>query len=175
LETSLKLLKQDLSKYGEDVLSTLADIADTEPKFFKASFSYVLEFVMAFVFDKSVDDSSLKEMAISILISIVERIPALVKKDNEKLKGIILMLFHEMVSIDTEIDEDWIKPPEGFKDDHENGEVENDEVHFGMQGVDRLISSIGEKVMLPILGSVVQEMVVQQDWRYKNAAIMALS
>ena len=120
-----------------------------------------MEFVRAFVFDKNVDDSSLKEMAISILISIVERIPALVKKDNEKLKGIILMLFHEMVSIESEIDEDWIKPPEGFKDDHENGEVENDEVHFGMQGVDRLISSIGEKVMLPILGSVVQEMVVQ--------------
>ena len=171
----MKLLKKSDCKYGEDVLSTLADIADAEPKFFKASFSYVIEFVRAFVFDKNVDDSSLKEMAISILISIVERIPALVKKDNEKLKGIILMLFHEMVSIESEIDEDWIKPPEGFKDDHENGEVENDEVHFGMQGVDRLISSIGEKIMLPILGSVVQEMVVQQDWRYKNAAIMALS
>ena len=48
-----------------------------------------------------------------------------------------------------------MKPPEGFKDDAENGENDNDEVHFGMQGVDRLISSIGEKIMLPILGNSV--------------------
>ena len=151
----MKLLKKSDCKYGEDVLSTLADIADAEPKFFKASFSYLHEFVRVLVYDKNFSDPTLKEIAINILISIVERIPALVKKDKEKLKGMILMLFHEMVSIDSEIDEEWIKPLEGFKEDHENGEVENDEVHFGMQGIDRLISSIGEKVMLPVLGTVV--------------------
>jgi len=48
-----------------------------------------------------------------------------------------------------------MKPAEGFKNDAENGECDNDEVHFGMQGVDRLISSIGEKIMLPILGNSV--------------------
>ena len=87
MEASLKLLKQDLSKYGEDLLSTLADIADTEPKFFKASFSYLHEFVRVLVYDKNFSDPTLKEIAINILISIVERIPALVKKDKEKLKN----------------------------------------------------------------------------------------
>jgi hypothetical protein len=45
--------------------------------------------------------------------------------------------------VDKEIEEEWMCPKEGFKDELENGEVENDEIHFGMQGVDRLISSIG--------------------------------
>ena len=53
-----------------------------------------------------------------------------------------------------------MRPKEGFKDELENGEVDNDEVHFGMQGIDRLISSIGEKIMLPVLGTVVQEMIL---------------
>jgi hypothetical protein len=41
----LKLLKKDEDKYGEDVLSTLADIAETEPKFFKTKFDLVYQFV----------------------------------------------------------------------------------------------------------------------------------
>jgi len=80
-----------------------------------------------------------------------------VKKEKErtKLKDTVNMLFHGMINIESEIEEDWMKPAEGFKNDAENGECDNDEVHFGMQGVDRLISSIGEKIMLPILGNSV--------------------
>jgi hypothetical protein len=37
------------------------------------------------------------------------------------------------------------------------------------------MSSIGEKTMLPVLGSLVTKMMQNQDWRYINAAIMALS
>lgn len=37
------------------------------------------------------------------------------------------------------------------------------------------MSAIGEKVMLPILGGIVQNMMSHKDWRYQNAAIMALS
>jgi len=31
----MKLFKNDIDKYGEDVLSTLSDIAESEPKFFR--------------------------------------------------------------------------------------------------------------------------------------------
>lgn len=34
-------MKKDYSKYGDDVLSTFADIADSEPKFFKKQFQDV--------------------------------------------------------------------------------------------------------------------------------------
>ena len=78
-------------------------------------------------------------MAINLIVTIIERVPSLVKKDKEKLRGVILLLFHEMVilkkwkvGIDKEIDEEWMQPKEGFKDELENGEVDNDEVHFGM-------------------------------------------
>jgi len=85
------------------------------------------------------------------------------------------MIFFNMVQIDDEVDIDWQNPKEGFSEEHENGEVDTDEISFGIQSVDRLMSAIGEKVMLPILGTLVQKMFANPDWRYINAAIMALS
>lgn len=85
------------------------------------------------------------------------------------------MIFYGMIQIDEDIDPEWANPKEGFSDEKENGEVDTDEISFGIQCVDRLISSIGEKVMLPILGELVQQMMQNNDWRYKNAAVMALS
>jgi hypothetical protein len=44
-----------------------------------------------------------------------------------------------------------------------------------MDAVDRLISCVGEQEILPVLWTTVQKMLVHQDWRYKYAAVMALS
>jgi len=115
-------------------LSTLADIAEAEPKFFKENFNITFEFIKWVVYDKEIDDIALKEIAVNFIITIIERIPSIAKKekDRTKLKEIVNMLFHGMINIDNDIDKDWMKPPEGFKDDAENGENDNDEVHFGM-------------------------------------------
>jgi hypothetical protein len=75
----------------------LADIAEAEPKFFKAKFDLVFQFVHQISNDKDIDDFSLKEIAINFIITIVERVPSLVKKDKEKLKGIVIFLFQQMV------------------------------------------------------------------------------
>jgi hypothetical protein len=45
-----------------------------------------------------------------------------------------------------------------------------------MYTIDRLIVSQGEKIMLPMIGSLVQKtMQNDKDWRYKHAAMMAFS
>lgn len=59
-----------------------------------------------------------------------------------------------MVNIDDEVDEEWQNPKEGFSDEKESGEVDTDEISFGIQCVDRLMSSLGEKVMLPLLSNI---------------------
>lgn len=63
------------------------------------------------------------------------------------------MIFYGMVNIDNEVDDDWKVPKEGFSDEKESGEVDTDEISFGIQCIDRLMSSIGEKVLLPILAT----------------------
>ena len=58
-----------------------------------------------------------------------------------------------MIDIDKDIDESWLRPKEGFKAEEE--EEEEDSVHFGKTCVDRLVSSVGEDVMLPLLSHLV--------------------
>jgi len=46
-----------------------------------------------------------------------------------------------------------MKPKEGFRVDEE--EEEEDSVAFGKTCVDRLVSSIGDEIMLPLLSTLV--------------------
>lgn len=153
--TSHALIKKDADKYGDDVLSAFADIADAEPKFFKKDFKLLLDMMNALVYDKNIDENSLKETATEVVLLIVERVPSICKKDTNLLKKTVEMIFYNMVQIDEEIDREWSHPKEGFSDAHENGEVDTDEISYGIQAIDRLMSSIGEKIMLPILGGIV--------------------
>ncbi len=60
------------------------------------------------------------------------------------------MIFLQMVEIDDTIEESWSFPPEGYNDDiEEDSDLEM--VRFGMSAVDRLISAIGQKILLPVL------------------------
>lgn len=79
-----------------------------------------------------------------------------------------------MIDIDSDIEESWMRPKEGFKADEE--EEEEDSVHFGKSCVDRLVSAVGEDIMLPLLSQLVQTTLQNnEDWRFKNAGLMAFS
>lgn len=54
-----------------------------------------------------------------------------------------------MIDIDDEIEASWLSPKEGFQQD---GDEEEDHVAFGKNCVDRLVSSIGDEIMLPLIG-----------------------
>lgn len=63
------------------------------------------------------------------------------------------LIFKLMIDIDNEIDESWKVPKEGFKADEE--EEDEDSVHFGKTCVDRIVSSVGEELILPLLSTLV--------------------
>ena len=79
------------------------------------------------------------------VVSLIERQPSLAKKDNELLKDILDQIFRLMIDIDEDIEESWLRPKEGFQLDEDN-------VNFGKTCVDRLVSSIGDEIMLPLIG-----------------------
>lgn len=60
-----------------------------------------------------------------------------------------------MIEIDKEVKEEWKSPPEGFNEDIEEDE-DFETTRYGMHSIDRLISSIGEKELLPVLSQTVQ-------------------
>jgi hypothetical protein len=56
-----------------------------------------------------------------------------------------------MIDIDEDIEESWMKPKEGFAGEEED----EDNVSFGKTQIDRLIATIGDEIMLPLIGELV--------------------
>ena len=84
------------------------------------------------------------------------------------------LIFKLMIDIDPDIEESWMRPKEGYRADEE--EEEEDSVHFGKSCVDRIVSSVGEDIILPLLSTLVNNTLSNnEDWRYKNAGLMAFS
>lgn len=115
-----------------------------------------------------------KKIATETLLAIAERIPKIYRDNQEYVKELIEILFFHMVEIDENVSKAWECPEEGFNADLES-DSDYEAVLFGTSSIDKLIASIGEKEVLPILSILVQKMMEKNDWRCKHAGIMALS
>ena len=98
-------------------------------------------------------NTNIRHQPLELFVTVVERIPAIVKKDVDTLKNILDLIFKIMIDIDSDIDESWCRPKEGFR--QEEDEEDDDGVTFGKTCVDRLVASIGEEIMLPLLSHLV--------------------
>ena len=173
-QVAIKALNQDDETVLEDALVEFNEIAEIEPKFFRKNFKDLFIAFQPIVARNDYANSTIRHQPIEFAVTIVERLPQIVKKDQEVLKSILDLTFKLMIDIDTDIDQSWLKPKEGFKVEEE--EEEDDSVNFGKSCVDRLVSGVGEEIMLPLLSQLVQATLANNDdWRYKNAGLMALS
>lgn len=84
------------------------------------------------------------------------------------------MVFIHMIEIDENITDEWKKPQQGYNDDMEDDE-DFETTRFGMGAIDRIIYSVGDKQVLPILSDTIRELLKNPDWRYQYTSIMALS
>lgn len=66
------------------------------------------------------------------MVLVMERLPSLAKANKDVLSSTVDLIFYNMVQIDEEIDSEWATPKEGFSDELENGEVDTDEISFGI-------------------------------------------
>jgi hypothetical protein len=67
----------------------------------------------------------------------------------------IELIFKLMVDIEDTVEEDWLRPKEGFNDGGQ-GEDGEDNVSFGKSSIDKIISAVGESKCLPLLSSLVE-------------------
>ena len=158
----------------EDALVEFNEMAEIEPKFFKPHFKDVYERMKPIVGKSDFANNTIRHQPIEFFVTLIERQPSVVKKNEALLKDLLELIFRLMIDIDADIDEAWLKPKEGFNVDEDAEEEDN--VNFGKGCVDRLVSAIGEEMMLPLIGQLVQNTISNEDdWRYKHAGIMAFS
>lgn len=158
----------------QDAWIEFNEIAEIEPKFFQPRFKDIFNNTMHIVVKADFANSQIRQQPVEFYVTCIERIPSIVKKDTELLKSMIQLIFRLMIDIDADIEDSWLKPKEGFKDNQDDGEEDN--VNFGKGCIDKLISAVGDEICLPLLSQIVNEtMTNDSDWRYKNAGLMAFS
>lgn len=158
----------------QDAWIEFNEIAEIEPKFFQKKMLDIFTKTKDIVLEKSLANDKIKQQPIEFYVTCIERVPAIVKKNTDLLKSIIELIFQLMIDVDSEIEESWMKPTEGFRDNENDGEEDN--VNFGKSSIDKLISAVGDELTLPILSGIINEIMANDsDWRYKNAGLMAFS
>ena len=92
----------DLSK-ANDALSALNDIAESEPRFFKANFVHLLELANKICTDKDLNEIMTKDIILETMVATLERIPAIINenKNGKQIidKAIELILNHLVTNI----------------------------------------------------------------------------
>ena len=162
---------------GTKAMDTLTELAQSEPKLFKSSFVSCIELVQH-ICKKPAIDIGIRNTALEFAVSIAERIPAQIQKKIELGTTLLALIFEMMLGIESEVDESWKVPEEGFceKDEEDAGGVDIDYAKIGRKLVSRLVESVGDKFLLqPCLASIQQALSPQADWRVSYAALMTLS
>ncbi len=136
----------------EDALVDFNELAEIEPSFFKQHFASIYAALKPVIAYQDFANTSIRQQPLEFVVTILERQPSIVKKDQNLLKDILESIFKLMIDIDADIEASWLSPREGFQQD---GDEEEDHVAFGKNCVDRLVSSIGEEIMLPLIGTLV--------------------
>ena len=168
-------LQEDDETVLEDALVEFNELAEVEPNFFKAAFNDLYAGLKPICERNDFANNNIRHQPLEFILTLIERAPSVVKKDKTYtvLKDILEQIFKIMIDIDEDIDEAWLKPKEGYTLEEEEDDTN---VKFGQSSVDRLVSCIGDEIMLPLIGQLVTStMANESDWRYKNAGIMAFS
>ena len=171
-------IEQTFNAGNEDSLKSLLEslnaVADTNPKYFIKGFDQIFHITLQLSLKicESFDDSKIPQIALEMLVTIMEKM-ALVVKGKDYFTPLIKILMLIMRLIPSDIDAEWMQPT--FISILE--EEEEDNVTFGKRELDRLLSCITEEdTALNLMGTILMEYFSNEsDWRFKYAGLVAAS
>jgi len=165
------LFKEDNEDGLHDYLDKISEVIDKIPNFFRKDFSLLSEVLMRVSVKKDCTNEKLRQIPLEMLITLIQRIPKVINGDI--LQNLCLSIFNLAVSIDNEVDIEWLKPKEGFYKAEELNFDDN--ATFGAYSFDRLLKCIDSKTIFPIIGRIVMIAMENEDWRYRNAGLIIVA
>lgn len=96
-------LNEDDETVLEDALVEFNDLAEIEPSFFKPYFAGIYSQLRPVIKYKDFAKTSIRQQPLEFVVTLLERKPSIVKKDNELLKDILNEIFQLMIDIDADI------------------------------------------------------------------------
>lgn len=171
----LNILSQLQSQKKDDELTrafeSIIELAEMAPKMFKPVLPTILEFCVTIASDKDMENTA-RLSALELLSTLADEAPNMCKSEPTFAQKVV----HLCIQLMTEVGEDDDDASEWNKEDDINQSEENDEVYSSSKhSLDRLALKLGGEAIIPVLSELMPQLISSGDWRYRHAALMALS
>ncbi|XP_057301681.1 importin-5-like isoform X2 [Hydractinia symbiolongicarpus] len=149
------------------VLKSFVELVEIAPKLVRIHLQPTVTLMLQVVADTTLENSW-RQLALEAIVTLSETAPAMIRKNGSEM---IPKIISEMLSlmVDLEDDENW-----SFSDDIEDTDMDSNPV-AGESSLDRFTCGLGGKAVLPHIISTIPRMLQHADWKYRHAALMAVS
>jgi len=162
----IQVVTESIQTDDDSLLKCLIDLAETVPKFLRNHLELVFSLCLKLISDTTMSDE-FRQLGLEIAVTMAETAPAMVRKCDKFISALIPQVLALMV--DLEDDPTWSTSDEVEEEDNDCNSI------AGESALDRLACGLGGKTVLPQIMSNIPQMLTNQDWRYRHAALMAIS
>lgn len=151
----------------DSLLKSFLEVIELAPKLVKHQLDDTINLMLQITSNKDIDENW-RHLALEALVTLSETAPQMLRQHG---KEYIPKIINEMLSfmIDIEDDEEW-----SFQDNLEDTDVDSNPV-TGESSLDRFTCGLGGKAVLPHIISTIPQMLQHEDWKYRHAALLAVS
>lgn len=167
LPSILQVLVASVEQEDESLLKSLIDILEHCPKFLRPQLDPLVAFCIK-VFENAELEDSLRHLGLEVIVSLSEVAAGMLRKEAGKYLPALIPLILKMMT-EVNDDENWAQTDSVVEDDNDSNAV------VAETGLDRLACGIGGKTILPIVMESLPAMLSNPDWKYRHAALMAIS
>nr|CAD7427512.1 unnamed protein product [Timema monikensis] len=167
-EAQQTVVLESVEKQDDDaLLKCLIDLSETTPKFLRMQLDAILELCMKIVSNEDMPDSW-RHLALEVIVTMSETAPAMLRKVGAKYIPLLVPIILKMMT-DIEDEPDWSISDEIVDEDNDSNTV------VAESALDRLACGLGGKTIMPLIEQNIPSMLANTDWKYRHAALMALS
>ncbi|XP_050394291.1 importin-5 [Patella vulgata] len=150
----------------DDLLKCLIELAESTPKFLRPQMENIIPFCLKVLSDANLGDQW-RQLAMEAIVTLSETAPAMVRKFGKFIPLLVPQILALMVDLEEE--DDWAVQDDQDDEDNDSNSVAAE------SALDRLACALGGKTMLPHILANIPQMLASDDWRYRHAALMAIS
>ncbi|CAA9994529.1 unnamed protein product [Nesidiocoris tenuis] len=162
------VVTESVEKGDDDtLLKCLIELAENAPKFLRPQLDIILQLFLKVISSNDMENSW-KQLALETIVTLSESAPAMMRKEAGKYIPVLVPL---ILTLMTDLDdiEDWSVSDEIIEDDNDSNNV------VAESALDRLAVGLGGKTILPEVLSNIPAMLNNNNWKYRHAALMAIS
>ncbi len=135
-------------------VQSICEIIHSNPKILVKHFSDLYILMIKIIEKKDYLDEKIRDIGFEVIVKLSERVPNLLKKDQEKLAHFIETIYKYALEFDKEITEDWETPK---NDDYIDEEIVDDEkLSAAFSFLSRLVETIPEESLLELQKIIVK-------------------